>query len=923
MVESYVGSEHLSLSSRGWFAAFSYMDCCAGNQGRGLTLNPKPNRSDVRYQNLMRNCEVRYQASTTTTTSQIWADHADPNFIPGSLSEYYCLAREYGRRTPSSVLAGDPVFTAWRTSLQPRPYQVVFRTRLIPLTTALRNPTRRGFTGVGDAIFQSDLFSCQAVRASAEREDGSFPLMSSKCGKAYYSVPHLWKHTSLDDPSLEPWLDRLEKDTVFPVSDIYQVGTSSIQSARIFTIRVAGLEWEIEGRKKTAASCPVLLLEKDCQASCYSVCESVLLTGEYPRISKVSGLVIAGNLTLKSSRSTLPVARLKSVTSAERKEVESGKRCPHAATFQEYLPRSRSCRSSSFVSVPWNEVASAIGITSRSTFRANLGETREVTWSQAFGEAGLATAMFGAFVAPLAVEAVFNLKRGTAPRRVTALSVVVWLIGISQLGISLSPLVGVWKIVFYIGCFVVINEASHCGPSLFELLCAGTGIALAGTARSVDSGWLLTVRGTASNLFLALGGALSTTVSLGAAVSTCLHLQQSQVGGTVLHNLMSSPSAAQVLIRAWATYTGESNDWEDEGSEETPAALYLFFILSSLISRYALVAGYLSFVLPTSPFVLDKQGRVKRAVIAAIFSSLKEETQTMPARVLILFLLALVGNPMLTIAIAVALLASHEENLVQINQATYQAIVASLLASDAMPVQTASGSGLTDSIVQSFDAYPTSVSDAIVTALSPLDTSAGGDDLMVRTVVANLLKEHGLASSTIDDFMHLAHSCKMSVVVRGTGHTLAHLTVHGGQTLVSYHVVTGPKCELGDLAVGEQFAIIKNGQVMMLQVVRVPEKVALGTTGLVDGILLIGDAMSSAAKPPHQAEFFGFGSRPFTGTAKMMMTSAKGSEVQAYEIPREERITYKEPQEPLDSSRRRVSRLSPLMSDDLGQMRSV
>ena len=84
-------------------------------------------------------------------------------------------------------------------------------------------------------------------------------------------------------------------------------------------------------------------------------------------------------------------------------------------------------------------------------------------------------------------------------------------------------------------------------------MCAGAVVA-AGTSRAVDSGWAIVIFQLISNLCLALGGALSTSLSLSSVISFGIHMQVAE-GATFMHRLAGAPMDLTLVYRAWLTYS--------------------------------------------------------------------------------------------------------------------------------------------------------------------------------------------------------------------------------------------------------------------------------------------------------------------------------------------------------------------------------
>ena len=130
-----------------------------------------------------------------------------------------------------------------------------------------------------------------------------------------------------------------------------------------------------------------------------------------------------------------------------------------------------------------------------------------------------------------------------------------------------------------------------------------------------------------------------------------------------------------VLYLAWSSYADPGLDELADVQGEGLVTFYIASTVLSLVARYSLLLSFLTFSLPSSPWVLDRSGRIKKAVFTALLSSLKAESSQHPARISILIAVFGVTYPVLILVLLAVLLNAQDDSILQINQATYQAIV--------------------------------------------------------------------------------------------------------------------------------------------------------------------------------------------------------------------------------------------------------
>lgn len=133
----------------------------------------------------------------------------------------------------------------------------------------------------------------------------------------------------------------------------------------------------------------------------------------------------------------------------------------------------------------------------------------------------------------------------------------------------------------------------------------------------------------------------------------------------------------------------------------------MFFLTSCiapLIARYSLVLSWLAFVLPGTPYFLDKSGRIKRSILGSVLSTIRAETAASPNRMALVMAVYFFQNPALGLMLVVVLMASHEEALMQISQATYQSLVDQLCDNTTVAVMKQGNLSLRDCVLSAVEA---------------------------------------------------------------------------------------------------------------------------------------------------------------------------------------------------------------------------
>ena len=586
--------------------------------------------------------------------------------------------------------------------------------------------------------------------------------------------------------NLKKWIPSLEKDRTLAVHDLFALDSNLMQNARLFKIDVPEIAWKVNDHDVKGCY-SVVLLERDCSMTCVSLCESGLAKGEIPSMAMTDSLLIAGNLTLSDALGGVVV----------KPKVFASRGLYRNSTGRENARGRRKLA----LEVPWNEYASYVGIKSADSLRANVGALRDITWPEAFSDdIRLSSAVIGC-------------QRGDRPNLVSAVVVLLILLTRSAYPLAPLPFSGAWHLVFMVVMLFLIRENSAVSPSLAEMIMSILAVVCAGMARRADAGWAILFCQTSCNLFLALGGAVSTRLSLSSLFSLALYLQQSPMEGTLVHRLTSAPVDIWVLYRAWASLANPDLGEEVEDVTEALLPFYFVCVIASLASRYVLVVSYLAFALPGTPWILDKSGRVKRAVFTSLFSTIKAELNAAPARLAVLVVTFGVTNfgPVFVVPLFAVLVNSQDDALVQISQATYQALMADLTVVTAVPRSTATGRGagqFKDAVVAVLEQQAEPVQRALVSEICKAEQHSVGslptDTRLVRQVTARMLKEAGVDSKHLDSFLQLAQSRKLAVIIRATGQTIAHVTRDGGMLQTALHRITGPNGELGALAASER-----------------------------------------------------------------------------------------------------------------------
>ena len=101
-----------------------------------------------------------------------------------------------------------------------------------------------------------------------------------------------------------------------------------------------------------------------------------------------------------------------------------------------------------------------------------------------------------------------------------------------------------------------------------------------------------------------------------------------------------------------------------------------------------------------------------------------------------------------------------------------------------------------------------------------------------------------------------------------------------------WHCITGPTGELGPAGVGEKMILVTDGEILGLQVDRVPDLVTVAP-GMTDAIFVFGAAAPGDKKHslPDQAEVVAFGAKPLVGQAKLVKPGANAStETRIYQV---------------------------------------
>ena len=755
-----------------------------------------------------------------------------------NLKERCLIAHLKGAERPAN--GEERSLSFYREFLVPAINRVVFSAARVPFRRIQANPKEKGVTVLGGTVAPANVFSCVAIQEVPVGSGGGEGPMWKHCEKKELKLPTLWERAVYRrDSTSKLWFSTLRKDRNAAMADVYQWDARTPQNARLFRVSAPDVMWS-KG-EINSDYCPVVLLEKDCHITCLSLCE-VALKHDIPVLTVAMDVyLLASNMTRKGMGYESAVRHFpgKMPQKAEKKK------CPSGKDVESYVSSPPFCRKGTQVELRWNAIASFIGLKSEEAWRANAGEARELTWVEAFSECSLATYFLMAFTFPLFVEGAFGWQRGSRPAFCLGASLI--LMALARFAVPFSPLPfsAGWNLVFIPILIAVTRENCRSSPSVIETVMTILAVGAAGVSRSADNGWMILAAQCATSLFLSLGAASSTSLSMSAVISLALFWQNSEYDATLLHRLTSAPADFYVLYLAWSSYSDTELDELVDLQGEGLLTFYLISTILSLFARYSLLVSFLSFALPTSPWILDKSGRVKKAVFTALFSSLKAETAQSPARVTILLIVFGVGNPVLVFLLALLVLNASDDAVTQITQATYQALVDQITAIQSTTT-TAKPGGISDALTSAFESQPLTVQRASFRDIvgsgkqSEVNTAMAHRNL-TKMVTARLLKDAGVDSKYVDSFHSLSESRKWSVIIRNSGHALAHVTCQGGFYCMPWHCITGPTGELGPAGVGEKMILVTDGEIHGLQVDRVPDLVTVAP-GMTDAIFVFGAA---------------------------------------------------------------------------------
>ena len=392
-----------------------------------------------------------------------------------------------------------------------------------------------------------------------------------------------------------------------------------------------------------------------------------------------------------------------------------------------------------------------------------------------------------AFVFPLFIEAAFGWQRRSRP----GLCFLASLIGILVVrnSVQMAPL------PFSMGWYLFFVQPGWWSRgktagfhNLSETMCTVLALSSAGLARSADKGWIILAAQCATSLFLALGAAVFTALSMAAVISLTLQIQHSEYDG---------PCSIDFHRRRWMsvcyTWRGRrtlTQTWTNYRISR--GMVWLAFILSAPFFPWlhGILCCWASWRLRFHQAFGFLTGRVRwRKQSCSFLSALKGETAQF-----ILILAFGLANPVLVLLLMVLLLNAQDDAVVQISQATYQALVDKLTAIESVTTQQpAKQSSFHDSVVAALDAQAGSVQRAclqdIVSSKDPAFSAAKNS--FVRMVTARLLLDAGVGVKFLDAFNTLASARRWSIIVRNCGHALAHVTLpgtspHVGPTPVSH-----------------------------------------------------------------------------------------------------------------------------------------
>jgi hypothetical protein len=611
---------------------------------------------------------------------------SDARYDPTTIgAEHRCLITVFrgAERAPSG---DERILAFYRDFLVPAIDRVEFASARVPFRRIQTNPKEKGFTVLGGIVAPANVFSCAAIQEVPVGAGGGESLQWKTCKKKEFKLPSQWERIRYKrDGTLKAWFSNLRKDKMVPMADLYSLDSKAAQNVRLYKLQLPDVTWTRDGTDHDF--CPIVLLERDCRLVCLSLCE-VAFRHDVPVLTIArDSYLLASNV---SGRGAGIESAVREFPGTAPKKQEKRK-CPNGDDPDLFLFASAPCRKGAQVKVTWNAFASWVGLSSEELWRANAGEAREISWLQCMAECSLASYFLMAFLFPLLTEAALGLPRGSRP----GLCFIVTLAGMAVVRASISmaalPFSASWYLLFLPMLLAVVRENCRISPSLSEIMATVSALGCAGMSRSADNGWIILVAQSGASLFLALGAAVSTSLSMSAVVSLALYVQHAGYDGTLLHRLSAAPMDVHVLYLAWSSYADPDLDELADIQGEGLVTFYAVSTVLSLVARYSLLMSFLTFSLPSSPWVLDRSGRVKKAVFTALFSSLKAESAQHPARVSILIVVFGVANPALMLGLFLLLINAQDDSVLQINQATYQALIDKLTCVEATVTQRAAG----------------------------------------------------------------------------------------------------------------------------------------------------------------------------------------------------------------------------------------